>query len=210
MLNTKGLYRLVFSTTADVSLDLIQQSLEKIGFASQAIFSNTGDKADFDREFCVGTEFLSSLTFMGCSPYIEFEPPADLQYNDVADFCFIRLSSNQQADVAYHAGQFEILKTAPRCKLCRKVISNWGDKAEALNHTWKLNCPHCETELLPATLDWRKASGSGSIFIEVMNIYLQEAVPTDGFMQQLESITASKWTYFYTDANIKANALDRA
>ncbi len=184
---------------------MVIQALSQQHFIARPIFASNEAALASDNEYCVGDAFLSSITFMGCSPYIEFEPPAELQKNDAADFCFIRLSSSKQTNFMYHAGQFEKLKTVPRCQQCRKVISDWPDNAARLNRHWQLNCPHCDMALSPTDLDWRKASGLGNIFMQVMNVYLQEAVPTEAFMQQLESITQSKWFYFYTDSNIKIN-----
>lgn len=209
MLNTENQYRLVFCSNITIQLSALIQALSEQGFIGAAIFSPKAGGSASDNEYCVGDSFLSSITFMGCSPYIEFEPSAELQKNDSADFCFIRVSACKQDNAMYHAEQFEKLKTIPRCEQCRKVISSWADKVKHLNGQWQLDCPHCEAALNATTLDWRKASGVGNIFMQVMNVYLQEAIPTEVFIQQLESITQSKWTYFYTDSDIKINLLDR-
>lgn len=213
MLNTDGQYRLVFCTSTDtdndVGIDILVKKLKEISFISKAISDHPADSTPDDirfktHEYCVGDSFLSSITFMGCSPYIEFEPPTELQANDVAEFCFIRLSTIQSS-ISYHAEQFERLKTVPRCKHCRKVIADWHLKSQLLNEKSSkciITCPNCEVELTQDDLDWRKASGIGNVFLEILNVYLQEAVPTDSFMQQLENITSSTWQYFYTDSNI--------
>jgi len=206
LLNTDGQYRLVFCSNTDIQLDLFSRALAKDGFIGEAIFDSATDSVA--TEYCVGDTFLSSITFMGCSPYIEFEPPVTLQESDSADFCFIRISKTKQRNVMYHAEQLESLKTVPRCKQCRKVISNWQEQAERLNKNWQLHCPQCDSDINPDELDWRKASGLGNVFMEVMNVYLQEAIPTEAFMKQLEAVTSTKWSYFYTDKNIKTKFLD--
>lgn len=209
LLKTDSLSRLVFCTNTDIHFDTLVKGLNEIAFIGKPIFDRAPDNAT---EYCVGESFLSSITFMGCSPYIELEPPKQLKPDDEAHFCFIRLSKTLQPNISYHAEQLDCLKTAPRCTKCRKVIQDWPLKAQSLNtagNKWQLSCRNCEVYLTQNDLDWRKASGVGNVFLEILNVYLQEAVPTDSFLQQLEAITSSKWQYFYTDSNIKTKLLDR-
>ena len=212
LLNTEGQYRLVFCTSTDIQFENLVNGLNEMNFIGKPIFdSATNIDIVNAHEYCVGESFLSSITFMGCSPFIEIEPPEQLKSTDAANFCFIRLSTTKQSNISYHAEQLELLKTIPRCTQCRKIIADWPVKAQSLNQTAnnsQLTCPNCETVLTLDDLDWRKASGVGNVFVEIMNVYLQEAVPTDSFLQQLESITSSKWQYFYTDSNIKTKLLD--
>ena len=198
MLNTDGQYRLVFATNTQVTLETLVQGLTSLGFIGDKLFEQQPTN-----EFCAGDTFLSSITFMGCSPYIEFEPPENLSPNDKADFCFIRFSTSDKQNVIYHTGQLRQLKTIPRCQQCRKLISDWTLHSQKLEQAEPFPCPHCKTILNVENIDWRKASGIGNVFIEVLNVYLQEAVPTDAFIQQLENITSSSWQYFYTDSNYK-------
>ncbi len=205
MLNTESQYRLVFCTNSDIQLTTLLNGLNNLGFIGKTVFNQS-----IDQEYCVGDSFLQLVTFMGCSPYIEFEPPAQLRPEGVADFCFIRVLTTNGNPVLYHATQLDKLKTVPRCKHCRKVIAGWVEHAPVFNTTnhWQLDCPACGHKLTPGELDWRKASGSGNLFIEVVNVYLQEAVPTDAFLQQLETISTSPWQYFYTDSNMNTKLLD--
>ncbi len=206
MLNTESQYRLVFCTNSDIQLTTLLNGLNNIGFIGKTVFGSNAEQ-----DYCAGDSFLQSLTFMGCSPYVEFEPPAQLKPDGVADFCFIRILAAKESSTLYHAEQLDSLKTIPRCKYCRKVIGGWAEQAIALNtaNHWQLNCPSCGDGLTQDDLDWRKASGSGNLFIDVVNVYLQEAVPTDAFLQQLEMISSSSWQYFYTKSNIKTKLLDR-
>jgi len=224
LLNTDGQYRLVFCTNTELHYGALLKGLNEIAFIGKTISESRTDTyseraanipvnsgVDKAREYCVGESFLSSITFMGCSPYIELEPPEQLLATDTANFCFIRVSTTSQTNMAYHEEQFELLKTIPRCKHCRKIISDWPLKAQSLNTTSnnnRLTCPNCDVVLTRNDLDWRKASGVGNVFVEVLNVYLQEAVPTDAFLLQLEMITSSTWQYFYTDSNIKTKLLD--
>ncbi len=201
MLNTEGQYRLVFSSHSNIDIRTVLQGLQKLQFTGKPVFNNSAN------EYCAGDTFLSSITFMGCSPYIEFEPPENLKPSGVAEFCFIRVSKTSQP-VLFHQGQLKNLKTIPRCRQCRKVLPDLQQQAEQFNQSGKFSCKNCDTVLTAGDLDWRKASGVGNIFIEVLNVYLQEAVPTDAFMQQLETITTSPWQYFYTDSNIQTKLLD--
>ena len=222
MLNTENQFRLVFCTESTVPLAKIVQALQEMAFIGAALFpaelnrkydreklADSTDSHQSNDEYFAGDQFLSAVTFMGCSPYIEFEAPKDLQANSKADFCFVRFSKSKDVSVLYHAEQFEQLNTVPRCLSCRKIIQDWSTKVDELNSQWQLSCSHCEKDLRPSELDWRKASGQGNIFIEVMNVYLQEGIPTDAFMQQLAKCSQSTWQYFYTNANIKTKLLDR-
>jgi len=206
MLNTKSQYRLVFCTNSGIQLTGLVNGLNKLGFIANRVFT-----VSKENEYCVGDSFLQSVTFMGCSPYIEFEPPAELKENGVAEFCFIRVLATKGENILYHGEQLELLKIIPRCTQCRKVISNWAEQLPRLRNldSLQLDCPNCNAPLTQKDLEWRKASGSGNLFIEVVNVYLQEAVPTDVFLKDLENISSSPWNYFYTDANIKTKLLDR-
>lgn len=224
MLKTDGQYRLVFCTHTGIRFADLVEGLHDIAFIGKPVFASTIDKqtenaadtlvasgAGNALEYCVGESFLSSVTFMGCSPFIEFEPPEQLQPQDAANFCFIRVGTTGRANIAYHEQQFELLKSVPRCRHCRKIIPDWPSKVAGLNESSSnelLSCPNCDAVLTRTDLDWRKASGVGNVFVEILNVYLQEAVPTDSFLQQLETITSSTWQYFYTDSNIKTMLLD--
>ncbi len=203
MLNTETQYRLVFCTNSDIQLTTLLNGLNNLGFIGNTVFSSNAEQ-----EYCAGDTFFQSVTFMGCSPYIEFEPPPQLKPDGVADFCFIRVLATKEANTSYHAQQLKNLTTLPRCEHCRKVINDWSTRVPFLDESWAFNCPSCDKVLTQADLDWRKASGSGNLFIEVVNVYLQEAVPTDVFLQQLETISSSLWQYFYTNSNIKKHLLD--
>ena len=207
MLNTQNQYRLVFCTDTTVPGSRIIQALNDNQFIGNSVFSQASGNSS--EEFFVGNSFLSAITFMGCSPYIEFEAPSGLEPNDKAEFCFVRFSSSRYKSAMYHAGQFDELKTVPRCQHCRKIISDWSSQAEELNTRWQLSCSYCCKDLTPSELDWRKASGLGNFFIEVLNVYLQEGVPTEAFLNQLEESSESKWNYFYTNTNLKTMSLDR-
>lgn len=212
MLKTDGQNRLVFCTDSTIELAELIKGLSEIKFIGKPVFAAEQEDTQNSYEFCVGDAFLSSVTFMGCSPYIELEPPKTLKPNEKADFCFIRVSKSKNENIIYHAEQLSELKTVPRCNQCRKVISNWNEQIQSIesaSNSMKLTCPNCAVVLTSKDLDWRKVSGVGNIFVEVLNVYLQEGVPTDPFLQQLKEISSSEWQYFYTSSNIKTKLLDR-
>ena len=212
MLKTDGQNRLVFCTDTTIELAELLMGLSEIKFIGKPVFAADLEDTQNPFEFCVGDAFLSSVTFMGCSPYIELEPPKTLKPNEKADFCFIRGSKSKNENIVYHAEQLSELNTVPRCKQCRKVISNWSEQIQFIkseSKSMKLTCLNCDAVLTFRDLDWRKASGVGNTFVEVLNVYLQEGVPTDPFLQQLKEISSSEWQYFYTSSNIKTKLLDR-
>ena len=211
MLKTDGQNRLVFCTNSTIELAELVKGLSEIKFSGRSVFAAESEYIQNPLEFCVGDAFLSSVTFMGCSPYIELEPPKTLKPNEKADFCFIRVSKSKNENIIYHAEQLSELNTVPRCNQCRKVISNWNEQIQNIesSNNAQLTCSNCDAVLRLRELDWRKASGVGNIFVEVLNVYLQEGVPTDPFLQQLKEISSSEWQYFYTSSNIKTKLLDR-
>ena len=212
MLKTDGQNRLVFCTNSTIELAELVKGLNEIKFIGKPVFAADSEDSQNPYEFCVGEAFLSSVTFMGCSPYIELEPPKTLKPNEKANFCFIRLSKSKNENIIYHSEQLTELNTVPRCNQCRKVVSNWSEQVQSIDsssNNVQLTCSNCDVVLTLSDLDWRKASGVGNIFVEVLNVYLQEGVPTDPFLHQLKEISSSDWQYFYTSSNIKTKLLDR-
>lgn len=166
-------------------LHQLKQRLQALGLTGKAW------QAQADSYLC-GEQFLQLITFMGCSPYLEFSPPADGRDN----FCHIVL--HQYADCRIFSGR----QTAPpRCPACRYRIVEWRQLLQQVDiadeqQLW--SCPKCGDSRHPANLDWRQNAGAGKVFVEIKNIFPGEAVPVDTLLQQLGKLTAErKWRYFY-------------
>ncbi len=146
------------------------------------------------QRYLTGDQFLSFITFMGCSPYIVFDPPSD----GSLDFCHIQLSP------IYTATQFRGAShnVFARCPQCRKRINNW----EPAIAKWRTNsaatafhCDKCHAENPLYQLGWRHTAGFARMFMDVYSIYPHEGVPTDSLFALLENVSGTPWHYFYAD-----------
>ena len=138
--------------------------------------------------FLVGDRFLQLITFMGCSPHIELEPPA----KGSNDFCHVLI----------HACDAPRLWTGtntrpPRCPACRKVIDI--QVTALLRHRAALPvvCNHCGANHPVDALRWRRDAGFGRVFVEVRSVFPAEAVPVESLLRALAATTGCRWDYFY-------------
>jgi hypothetical protein len=141
--------------------------------------------------FRVGERFLQLITFMGCSPHIELEPPTH-----GGSFCHLRL-----------LGPFTTARLLlgrntqpPRCHACRSRVSRWQEQLPG----WcerpaepTVTCPRCGHRQRPVDLGWRQSGGFGRCFIQVEEVFPGEAVPVPGLIQGLRRISGCPWGYFY-------------
>ena len=124
--------------------------------------------------FSTGKNFLSHLTFMGCSPDIELDPQQDKPY------CYIEVESHEKP--LFISGSN--LKKA-RCHHCKKNIEN------------PFLCPHCQQQFSPTKLNWRKTAFLAACWIAIGNIYELEAIPNDQFLDTLKQQTGVEWKAAY-------------
>ncbi len=141
--------------------------------------------------YLVGDGFLRQISFMGCSPHIELEPPPD-----GSPFCHIRVQGPHPLPVL-HLGQNT---QAPRCPACRGRVDDW----RGYSGVWATHvlgkcvlCPRCGSSQRPADLYWRHSAGAGRMFIHVEDIFPGEAVPVPALLKGLEKTTGGAWDYFY-------------
>lgn len=125
----------------------------------------------------VGEQFLSCLTFMGCSPNIELEPQADKPY------CYIELESAKSP----HFISGKNLKPA-KCPHCKTSIK-------------QLSCLNCHKPIDSEKLNWRKTAFYASSWISIGNIYALEAIPNDNLLTALEKEIGVKWKTAYIRHN---------
>lgn len=139
--------------------------LKKLDFIHQELPNN---------RFATGDQFVSLLTFMGCSPNIELEPQKDSPY------CYIEVESNKNPRFISGAN----LKKS-RCTYCKKDITEPN------------LCPHCQQTLEPQNINWRKTAFFASCWVSIANIYELEAIPNDQFLDTLKNETGVKWKPAY-------------
>ena len=128
-----------------------------------------------------GNNFVSLLTFMGCSPNIELEPQEDKPY------CYIEFESVQKQ--MFISG---INTKYPKCPHCKEKLT-------------ELICASCNKVIEASKLNWRKSAFVAKSWITIGNIYELEAIPSDQLLDALEAETDIKWKYAYIREDMKIN-----
>lgn len=162
-------------------------ALRDIGLLGDAITTHP-------RAFYAGEEFLSLLTFLGCSPHVDLLP-ADEPQRQVGNFCHIRLHLAQARPLLRVATG----KLRPRCPKCRSDVGDWQALVAqyAADETLSYRCPQCESESALPALNWRQSAGCGRWFVEVWNIHPHEAVPSERLLETMERVVGVTCCYFY-------------
>ena len=163
----------------------VLKALADIGFIGDA-FGEPGEQ-----RYRVGERFLQLITFMGCSPHIELEPPSE----DSLNFCHIRIHGPLNQPLILWGRN----TTAPRCPRCRKRITEWRRRIGEWERLAEapFPCPHCHETIAPIHLDWRRQAGAGRIFVAVQQVFPGEAVPVPELMDTLGRVSGEAWGYFY-------------
>jgi len=149
--------------------------------------------------FPTGDNFLQLISFLGCSPMIELDPPADratlLAASAAGKFCHLFL--NCTASLAFRA---DSQCPPPRCPNCRQPAPDWQTAIE----TWQRNtaqsdwiCNNCGFTGQLTDLSFRKTAGFGRTFIEIRGIYPSEAVPAAALLGTLQHLTNEPWKTIY-------------
>ncbi len=134
--------------------------------------------------FLVGERFFHHVTFLGCSPHVEVEPPAD----GGRGFTHIELSP-PLAIPRLFSGE---VGSPPRCRRCRHSLE--VVPGEALLVT----CPGCGAALDLEGIDWRHAAGGGRLLLSIWGIHPHEAVPSDLLLGLVSRGQREGWDYFYS------------
>jgi hypothetical protein len=137
--------------------------------------------------FQAGERFLELISFLGCSPHVDFEPPAP----GSEAFCHIALIGPSEAPVLLHG----VNTAPPRCPGCGARVTDWRERLSGAHEG--LCCEHCGRSLTAAQLKWRRSGGFARLAVEVRNVFPNEAVPVPELMQCLARETGGEWTYFY-------------
>lgn len=144
-------------------------------------------------DFLVGDRFLQLITFMGCSPHIELDPPDGSD----DDFCHVLIH-------VYAAPRLLVGTNTrpPRCPACRKRIDIEVTSLRRDRSVKPVACNHCGAHHPVAALQWRRDAGFSRLFVEIRSVFPGEAVPVESLFQALAATTGCQWDYFYlTDAS---------
>ena len=179
--------------TAAVPEDRLAQELQAIGLIAGPIPLKN---AVF---YPVGGQFLQLVTFLGCSPAIELDPPRDLQALEAASaagrFCHVLISSGEQLQF-----RGDSQTRTPRCPRCRSPEPHWKARLQAWQEGKRVpewNCQACDFSGRLCDLAFRKTAGFGRTFLEIRGIYPSEAVPGPDLLDTLAALTGSPWTTIY-------------
>lgn len=136
-----------------------------------------------------GDGLLRHITFAGCSPYLEFSPPADGSHN----FCHLALLGPFETPRLYTGPN----TLNPRCPACKTRVADWRPLAEAFRadpvSPWR--CPACGAIQGIETLRWRQHAVFGRLLVEIRSVFPSEGVPSDQLLSALEKATGVAWDY---------------
>lgn len=159
--------------------------LQEAGLIGEPLADLPGER------YHAGTAFLQHISFLGCSPAVEFEPqqPGD------ETFCHVGIDFDDRLQFRGGPQQVQV-----HCRQCRHRETDWstiinGWQADPAHYRYI--CPECGSEATATELNWRKTGAFARLFIELFNIYPHEAVPTDGILKRLREATGVEWKYIY-------------
>jgi hypothetical protein len=179
--------------TATIPEDRLAWEMQAIGLI--------GEPMQLERTvfYPVGEQFLQLVTFLGCSPAIELDPPGDPQELEKASatgrFCHVFITSGEQLQFRHDSQTRN-----PGCPRCRAPEPHW----ETLLQSWQEEkhvpdwiCRSCGFSGRLSDLVFRKTAGFGRMFLEIRGIYPSEAVPGPTLLNTLEALTSGPWTSIY-------------
>jgi hypothetical protein len=177
-----------------VSIEQLATTLQSIGLIGPAAYVNN------ETFYPAGERFLQLVSFLGCSPAIELDPPDDpvtLALDSAAGkFCHVFLSSTETLRFRSAPGA-----PPPRCPACHAPLAHW----QTLLQAWQANpadgdwlCEHCGHTGRITALGFGKSAGFGRSFVEIRGIYPSEAVPGETLLKALQSLTGGDWSILYS------------
>ena len=173
------------------------QREELLAYLRQSDFLGQPFVLDAREHFTTGARFLDQLIFLGCSPFIETEPPTDPGARAAAarrgGFCHIHLTP------ALPQPRFRAnARARVRCPACRQSLAAAELPAEpGVVH----GCGRCGHRAAVADWNWQGHAGHANLFLEIWGIHPGEAAPTERFLHEIENITDSSWSSFHTQAD---------
>ena len=134
-----------------------------------------------------GESFLQLITYLGCSPVISLGEPGTTG----DEFAHIALVNTETTHLL-HGDNVK----SPRCPKCRHIYETWQEELPQWERQAVI-CPSCELEGPIQALHWRQCAGYGRSFIKIWGVFEGEALPSDTFLEKLNSDTGVAWDYFY-------------
>jgi predicted RNA-binding Zn-ribbon protein involved in translation (DUF1610 family) len=186
-----SVYKLVLYPQLDDAVEITEQQLKaliqtlrQIGF----IDPERVLEVDGSLRYLLGDACLSQLTFLGCSPHIELEPPAVDAEEAARRGAFCHLTVTR-----FDEPRWRVDPTArPRCPACRATVAS----AE-LSIQDELTCPRCGETRVADSWNWRNLAGRSRLFLDIWGVFTSEAVPNPPLLQALAAAVEAEWKYFY-------------
>ncbi len=177
-----------------IDTDELVQRLDSIGLIGAAF------QCQGRTHHLTGERFLQLVTFLGCSPLIELEPPADAGARESAcaegRFCHVRLATTRNVIRFRTSAQ----APPPRCPHCRQVETRWPDllqRWEAHTGHTQWTCAECGHQGRLYDLNFRRRGAFARALIEVWGIYPSEAVPAEALLSVLRQFGGCAWSHMY-------------
>ena len=148
-------------------------------------------QVDEETRYHAGPALLEQITFLGCAPDIELEPPAAQTLAEAARagrFCHWRLTPLYPRPRLRRDPL-----AAPRCPACRQALASLTAAGEAAT----LRCPACGAEAPPGAWRWKQYGAHARFFLELVGVHAGEAVPGETLLGALEEITGGRWGFAY-------------
>ncbi|MBI5042103.1 MAG: hypothetical protein HZB57_13155 [Gammaproteobacteria bacterium] len=168
------------------SREAIALALHNIGLIGAAF------SLDGNTHFQTGPDFLDGISFLGCAPSIQLDPPAQ-QITHAArsgQFCHIHIPAvTEQPRLRCRIGQ------GPRCRRCRVDIP----PHLILVPSALIACPDCGHISPAAGLNWRQSGGYARVYLDIWGIHTGEAVPSDRLLDRLAVASGVPWRFFYIE-----------
>jgi hypothetical protein len=76
------------------------------------------------------------------------------------------------------------------------MIAAW--EADKQHHRW--TCTRCGAATEVGRLDWRRSAGIGRFFVQILDVFPEEAVPLHRLLDELAEAGCGAWRYFYHQA----------
>ncbi len=148
------------------------------------------DSPDPDQgSYLAGEEFLSLLTFLGCSPNISLRPGEGVEH------CTIELFEHTASPTCRG-----YTRTArPKCPSCTKRIEGWDNTDWTTDGSKLCTCDKCGNAHPYAELNWKQECAFSRGGFVITQIYPHEAVPTDRLLKTLEDDCGFPWQYAYAN-----------
>ena len=155
---------------------------------------------DLPGAFRVGEQFLQLVSFLGCSPAIELEPPLDPE--ECARVCASGKLCHVRIPVPDQRIRFrgDSRLPTPRCPHCRKAIEFWPEllarwRSEPQASDWE--CRICSYQGRLFDLNFRQRGAFARCFVDIWGIHPAEAVPDESLLSSLAGLSGGEWKYLY-------------